>query len=67
MYLVSSNIQNIFGVLSKYDDAHEKAFGEEIEKIKPSLGQFLEDSKKIKINIIVANLKTMLNDILEAK
>lgn len=51
MYLVTSNIQNIFGVLSKYDDAHEKAFWEEIEKIKPPLGQFLEDSKNIKLTL----------------
>ena len=51
MYLVTSDIHNIFNVLSKYDDAHEKSFWEEIEKIKPPLGQFLEDSKHLSLTI----------------
>lgn len=35
----------MFSSLSQFDDAHEKGFWTEIEKIKPPLGQFIKDSK----------------------
>ena len=44
IYIVTSDIEKTFSVLNKFDTQRDKLFWEEIEKIKPPLGNVLEES-----------------------